>query len=91
MLNANVSVSDGSIGDGRIFVGDNIARVDNNIACVNDNIARVDRIGDNSDSFGRFGRQPSDSDGRIRGGSRYIIAVVVAIGSRVRVPPIRLA
>jgi hypothetical protein len=76
MLNANVSVGDGSIGNGSIFVGDNIAR--------------VDRAGDNSDSFGRFGRQPSESDGRIRGGGRHIVTVVVAIGSGVRVPPIRL-
>ena len=50
-----------------------------------------DRVGNNSDSFGRFGRQPSKSDSRIRGGGQHIVAVVVAIGSGVRVPPIRLA
>jgi len=77
MLDANVSVGDGSIGDGSIFVGDNIAR--------------VDRVGDYSDSFGRFGHQPSESDSRIIGDGRHIVAVVITISSGVRVPPIRLA
>jgi len=76
-----VRVNDGRVGDGDGSIGDGIKFG----VFVGDNSTRVDN---NRESFGR---QSSDSDSRIRGSSRHVITVVVAIGGGVRVPPTRLA
>ena len=79
MLVIDVSVrvnDDGSIGNG--IIGDGSIFVD-------DSSTRID--------YGResFGRQSSDSDGRIRGGGWHVAAFTSSIGGGVWVPPIRLA